>query len=304
MRESELHAHIASRSIGLDAGGGCEVIAGPGDDCAIVRSSNGSTSFLTVDQLVEGRHFEPATPVDLIARKSIARSVSDIAAMGGTPAWALASGTLCKDYPHSNELFDAMSRWAKHWGCPLVGGDIATHAKTDSPMVLSVTIGGVIDAGHTPILRSGAKPGDLIYISGPIGASFETGHHLRFDPRIELGRWASREGSGVHAMMDLSDGLGRDCDRIAKASQVCIEISAADVPIHHSCEGWKRAFSDGEDYELILSIDPHADLPPTSPLLIGPIGVVRVPKRKESAGAIIVAPDGHAHGGQELGWDH
>ena len=140
MRESELHAHIAARSIGLVAGGGYEIVVGPGDDCAVLRSPKGEISLLTVDQLVEGRHFTPETSIDLIARKAIARSVSDIAAMGGTPVWSLASGTLPKDYRHANELFDAMSRWAKHWQCPLVGGDIASHNDPNHPLTISVTV--------------------------------------------------------------------------------------------------------------------------------------------------------------------
>ncbi len=304
MRESQLHSHIAARSVGLVGGGGCEVVVGPGDDCAVMRSSQGDLSLLTVDQLVEGRHFETGTAIDLIARKAVARSVSDIAAMGGTPAWALATGTLPRDYPHADELFDAMSKWAKHWQCPLIGGDIATHREPDHPLTLGVTVGGVMDEGHTPVLRSGAQPGDLIYLTGQIGGSFASGWHQLFEPRIEAGRRASEAGSSVHAMMDLSDGLGRDCDRIAKASGVVIEIDAAELPISHRCDDWRQAVSEGEDYELVMCVDPGVLVPQTSPLLIGSVGLVRACARREKPGAVIVDPHGQRHDGQDLGWDH
>ena len=125
MDEHTLHQHIYERSQELSLGGDAQVLTGPGDDCAVIQSSSGGISLLTVDQLVEDRHFERDTDIDLIARKAIARSVSDIAAMGGVPSWSLGTGVLPKDYPHANELFDAMHKWAQHWNCPLIGGDTA-----------------------------------------------------------------------------------------------------------------------------------------------------------------------------------
>ncbi|MEZ6164121.1 MAG: thiamine-phosphate kinase [Phycisphaerales bacterium] len=190
MDESRLHDHIYARSGSLSLTNG-ELLVGPGDDCAVLRTPSGDLQLLTVDQLVEGRHFEPGTDLDLIARKAIARSVSDIAAMGGQPAWALATGVLPQGYAHADALFDAMHRWGNHWHCPLVGGDIASHASPDHPLTLTVTVGGTMPLGSMPVLRSGAKPGDLLYVTGQIGGSFESGWHLRFEPRVEVGQWAS-----------------------------------------------------------------------------------------------------------------
>lgn len=298
MRESELHRHIRDRSSGLTLLNGYTSIVGPGDDCAVLENASGEILLLTVDQLVEGRHFESDTAIDLIARKAVARSVSDIAAMGGVPAWALGTGVLPKGYAHSNELFDAMHKWAQHWGCPLVGGDIAAHDSSDHPLTLSVTIGGVMEEGHHPVLRSGAKPGDLVYVSGTIGGSFDSGWHLLFEPRWIIGADASRRGSGVHAMIDLSDGLGRDADRIAQASGLSIELDATRLPINHRCSDWREACAEGEDYELLLCVDPDADRPNN---VQGPIGVC---VESDSHGAVIIDAYGKRHRAADLGWDH
>ncbi|MCA9304137.1 MAG: thiamine-monophosphate kinase [Phycisphaerales bacterium] len=298
MRESELHQHIANRSRGLSLLNGYRSVVGPGDDCAVLKNASGEILLLTVDQLVEGRHFETGTDIDLIARKAVARSVSDIAAMGGVPVWSLGTGVLPKGFGHGNELFDAMHKWANHWGCPLVGGDIASHTDPEHPLTLSVTIGGIMEEGHAPVLRSGAKPGDLVYVTGSIGGSFESGWHLLFEPRWVIGADASRPGSGVHAMMDLSDGLGRDADRIARASGVMIEFDATRLPINHRCADWRAACGEGEDYELLLCIHPDTD-PPAG--VQGPIGVCIA---SDSPGAVIIDAYGKRHSASEMGWDH
>lgn len=297
MHESALLAHIAARSTGLVAGGGWSVVHGPGDDCAVMRTANGETVLLTVDQLVAGRHFEHGTDLDLIARKAIARSVSDIAAMGGRPAWGLATGVLPRGYTHADALFDAMARWARHWSCPLVGGDIAAHASPDHPLTLTVTVGGSMPDGVAPVLRSGARPGDTLWLTGPIGGSFPSGRHLTFEPRVELGQAAA--SAGATAMIDLSDGLGRDSDRIARASGVAIEIDAAAVPLHPGVPDWRAGISDGEDYELLIA--GPADLGARVPGLLGPMG--RVTDPDGSPGAWILA-DAKRHDASAMGWDH
>lgn len=306
MNESQLHEHIYTRSSGLAQLSSGEVLVGPGDDCAVIRSASGEVSLLTVDQLVEGRHFESGTDLDLIARKSIARSVSDIAAMGGTPTWSLATGVLPKDYPHANELFDAMSKWAQHWNCPIIGGDIASHSSTDHPLTLTVTVGGSMRDGASPVLRSGAHAGDQLHLTGQVGGSFESGWHLLFEPRLSAGHWAStnHHQGRVHAMMDLSDGLGRDADRIAKASGLIIEIEASKLPINHRCKDWRQAVSEGEDYELLMCIAPTTAVPKLDPPMHGPIGVCRACEAGEQPGAVIIDPHGTRHDASSLGWDH
>lgn len=299
MRESELLDHIQARSVGLVPGAGWRVVIGPGDDAAVLETGAGETVLLTVDQLVEGRHFLPDTPLDLIARKAVARSVSDIAAMGAAPAWALATGVLPKGYQDADALFDAMARWAAHWRCPLVGGDIASHGAADHPLTLTVTVGGSLPAGHRPVLRSGARPGDGLWLTGRIGEAFSSGRHLSFEPRIEQGLLASRSGSGVHAMIDLSDGLGRDADRVARASGVVLEIDASSLPLQPGTPHWRAGVSGGEDHELLLVSAGTPDIPG----LLGPIGRVRALTPGEAAGAFVMDA-GTTHPARELGWDH
>ena len=299
MQESQLHEHIYARSAGLKPGAGWRAVVGPGDDCAVLAAPGGETLILTVDQLVEGRHYAPGTPLDLIARKAVARSVSDIAAMGAAPAWALATGLLPKGYAHADELFDAMARWAAHWHCPLVGGDIASHASPDHPLTLTVTIGGSMPPGHTPLLRSGAKPGDQLWLTGPVGGSLASARHLTFEPRLEQGLLASRDASGVTAMIDLSDGVGRDADRVARASGVIIEIDAAVLPLHPGVPDWRAGASDGEDHELLLTAASRPDIPG----LLGPIGRVRAAASDKAPGAVFIDGD-HRHPARDLGWDH
>lgn len=343
MNESDLLAHIFTLSGGINAGAG-DVLVGPGDDCAVVSTPSGDALLLTVDQLVEGRHFETGTPIDLIARKAVARSISDIAAMGGEPCWGLATGLLPDGYQHGRELSEALHKWGNHWHCPIVGGDIAFGP---GPLSITVTVVGRMQEpqasapGQTasqpvppsspredretgtqthgsenrattraisPILRSGARAGDELWLTGQVGGSFDSGWHLRFEPRLAAGHAAARSGR-VHAMIDLSDGLGRDASRIAVASNMRLMIDAAKLPVSHRARDWAQAAGEGEDYELLMAIHPrHPEItdPPLAldPPLHGPIGIVRPCEPGEKPGATIIDPYGKPHDAESLGWDH
>lgn len=292
MNESTLLTLIESRSRGLSLSG-ATLLVGPGDDAAILRTPGGDVLALTVDQLIEGRHYTPGTPLDLIARKAIARSVSDAAAMGARPVWALATGLLPRGFALGDELFAAMSKWAVHFGCPLIGGDIATGP---GPLALTVTVCGTIEPDHEPKLRSGAQAGDEIWLTGPVGNAFHSGWHLAFEPRTDIGRKASA-CAGVHAMIDLSDGLGRDAARIGQASGVALEIDASKIPLRAGATDWKQAAADGEDYELLIT---GKDLATALPGLLGPIGVVATAQ----PGAVIIDAAGTRHDATNLGWNH
>lgn len=317
MNESDLLAHIQKRSANLAAAFG-QVVVGPGDDCAVIRTPRGDDILLTVDHLVEGRHFEPGTPIDLIARKAIARSVSDIAAMGGTPAWGLATGCLPHGYPHGNELFEAMHKWANHWGCPLVGGDIST---SDGPMVLTVTVGGVMStatpqewlgdpayglvepASVRPVLRSGARPGDAVMVTGTIGGAVRSGRHLSFEPRLREGQLAAWDYFKVGAMIDVSDGLGRDGARIARASGVVLELNATRIPISPNSPTWADAVREGEDYELLMTGINAGPMWGCSGEVTG-IGRVRACEPDESPAVWVTDAYGKRHDVTNWGWDH
>jgi thiamine-monophosphate kinase len=302
MRESELLSHIYARSAALRERFP-QVIAGPGHDCAAV-DVGGRAVLLKVDQLVAARHYrEPGTPIDLIARKAVARSVSDVAAAGGSPLAALAAATLPAGYPDSNALFDAMARWASHFGCPLVGGDIAS-SPAGSAAVLSVSVVGVPHSVRGPVLRSGARPGDHLYVSGRLGGSFEAstglGRHLTFEPRLAEARWlCDTLGAGLHAMMDISDGLGRDAGRLAAASGVGVRIEASAIPRGPGVLDWRRAASDGEDYELLFAAP--AGVPGVCP--VTGTQITRIGEVVEGAGCVIV-DGGREVDASTMGWEH
>lgn len=333
MRESELLSHIYERSRGLIAPG-AKVIVGPGDDCAVVDVSvqtetnaaraNSSIAFanhllLKVDQVVEGRHFTSDAPIDLIARKAIARAISDIAAMGGSPMVSLCGAILPANYAHANELFDATARWAMHFGAPLVGGDISmltgnasstppqSPSKKQAPLILCVTIVGRVHATRGPVLRSAARAGDGVYLTGNLGNSFASGRHLTFEPRLCEGQWlCDTLGERLHAMMDISDGLGRDAGRLALASNASIEIDATAIPRSAGCPSWQHAASEGEDYELLFTAS--GDVPsvcPATGTTITRVGNVGSVIATESHGAGALIRDGsHVQKADDLGWDH
>lgn len=275
--ESDLHRSIYERTRDLPRRFP-HVLIGPGDDCAAIRADAQRPLLVTTDQLVEGRHFlpVPATSIDRIARKAIARSVSDIAAMGGSPSFALATGLLPPQWPHAQELCERLQFWSEHFHCPLVGGDIATYSRTTEvsvhqPLVLTTTVAGLAHPWRGPVTRSGARPGDLVYITGRVGGSLQSGRHLTFSPRVrESQALCDSMGPALHAMIDVSDGVGIDAARIAEASGVRIELDLDALPLHERDErltasprreAMLSAVRDGEDYELLFVAGPDAPRP-------------------------------------------
>lgn len=344
MRESDLLHHISRRSADLSAEFP-QVLVGPGDDCAVVHTPSGDHFLLTTDQLVEGRHFTAPSAhgwrkdgeyplcctregyLDLIARKAVARSVSDIAAMGGTPFSALATACLPPGFPQdaADHLFDGMHKWASHWKCPLVGGDIASFAKEmPGPMVLTTTVVGLPHAKRGPVLRSSAKADDDVYVTGVLGGSFASNHHMIFEPRLEEARalldaGAKSGGLVIGSMMDLSDGLGRDAARIGRASVRVLELDAARLPMREGVGDWRQAAGEGEDYELLFTAwTPSNDPRPFEVCGTRVTSIGRVLGRDDGAGpeyenvrhvfrtggAIIRTPEGTWTDAEGLGWEH
>lgn len=304
--ESELLAHIAERSRGIVSGSGRgTVVIGPGDDCAVLALPG--LTLATVDHLVEGRHYETGTALDLIARKAVARSVSDIAAMGGEPRCGLATGCLREDFAAvpggGDELFDRMAHWAEHFGCPLAGGDIAytAPAREGGVNVLTVTVLGAAHPVRGPVERRTAREGDLVCVTGSFGGSFRSGRHLTFEPRVREAReLCDLLGVRLTAMIDVSDGLGRDAARVAAASRVRIEIDGWKVPRARGVGGWVRAVSDGEDYELLFTVEPGATLPRG----VAGTEVTVIGRVTRGAGCVVMDESGAAHDASRMGWDH
>lgn len=291
---SKVYEHNAA----LDA----RVVVPPGDDMAVVRL-DGADVLAAVDQIVEGRHFTlESTPLELIGRKAITRNLSDIAAMAARPVASLAAVVLPREWSEARamELFEAMRATAARYDCPLVGGDISI---ADAPLMCSVTV--LARPGpRGAILRGGAKVGDAVYVSGSLGGSVEPdgrGRHLTFEPRVELAL-ALSERFDLHAMIDISDGLGRDAGHIAEMSRVQIVIDAGRVPCSPGC-AWRRAMSDGEDYELCFTLAADERVPAE---LCGTrltrIGIVR--ERRDGAPTVIVRESGRESDATQLGWEH
>lgn len=296
MRELQLLQRIASRSADLPIDFP-SVIVGPGDDCAVIAPHD-HPLVLTTDHLVQHRHFDDDLPIELIARKAVLRSLSDIAAMAAEPAWALATALLPVGYAHADELFDHMARFARQFGCPLVGGDIATLPKgVQGPMSLTVTIGG---HAAEPLLRSTARPGDLVYVTGALGGSLMNQRHAKAMPRIAEARTIA-DSATIHAMIDLSDGLGLDAARIARASNVRIELDARLIPIHPDADGLDAAIADGEDYELLFTAPSEAPIPNA----IGDTPITQIGRVIEGAPATILnTPDGDQRDISDKGFEH
>lgn len=307
MREFDLLQHVYAANVQL-ADSGRHVVIPPGDDMAMVELA-GNRVLAAVDQLVAGRHFNiEQTPLHLVGRKAVTRSLSDIAAMAAQPVATLAAVTLPPDFgeDRAHALFDAMRETAAQYMCPLIGGDIAFHTDRSHPLVCAVTVFAEPTA-YPPITRAGAQPGDAVYVTGALGGSVEQdgmGRHLTFEPRInEALELASILKDDLHAMIDISDGLGRDAMHIAEQSHVAIELDAERIPAAPGLD-WRRVVSDGEDYELCFTLSKTAALPER----IGAIAVTRIghiaalaPGESPRCG---VTDGGELIDVSELGWQH
>ena len=232
-----------------------DLVIPPGDDCAGFRSADGGILLIAVDQVVEGRHFLDDGPFTAspqqVGRKLLARNLSDIAAMGGTPLYCLSSVALGSrhDTAWLDRFFDGMLELCRRWETHLIGGDLARGAERT---VASLTIVG--RAGERQALRrSGARAGDGFWATGVFGRSFPTGHHLDFAPRIEEGRWLA-ERELAQAMIDVSDGLLIDAGRLCRASGVGLFLDAGAVPRRTIDATLAEALTDGEDYELLFAV--------------------------------------------------
>jgi thiamine-monophosphate kinase len=228
-----------------------EVLVGPGDDCAVVQVEGSPLcSLLKADSVVEGVHFLSGEKMQRVGWKAMCRAVSDIAAMGGRPRHALVTIAASPLTPleELRELYRGLAKAASTYGVSVVGGETG---KTLGALVCSVFLTGVVERSRC-LLRSGGRPGDRLYVTGRLGGSLQSGRHLDFEPRLEEACWLA-ERRCVSAMMDISDGLGADAPRMARASGCGLKIDPALVPCHPGC-GVREAFNDGEDFELLLAV--------------------------------------------------
>lgn len=237
-----------------------EVPLGIGDDASLLETPANSQWVTTVDVLTEGRHFTSETSLKLVGRKSLAVNISDIAAMGARPVAAFVGLVLPQKQCRRDRetLYEGLFEIANEFGIVIAGGDTNSW---DGPLVVSVTLMGLVEQGQG-VLRSGASPGDRIYVTGALGGSLESGRHLSFMPRVNEAQVLRREFR-VTAMMDLSDGLASDLRHLARHSGVGVLLRADCIPIHSDVstelsetERLRHAFNDGEDFELLFTLRP------------------------------------------------
>lgn len=226
------------------------VILGTGDDCAIVRlPRQKNLQLLKTDCIVEGIHFSPTTSPSLVGWKALARPLSDFAAMSGVPRFALVTLIVPAErtFAWTKGLYRGLKKTAQTFGVTIVGGETSNIR---GPAVISVSVAGFVEANRW-VGRSGGKAGDELFVTGRLGGSLRK-RHLTFRPRIEESRWLTKHFS-IHAMMDLSDGLGADLPRLARASKVGFEVNEEAIPRHSGCS-LRQALGDGEDYELLFAV--------------------------------------------------
>jgi thiamine-monophosphate kinase len=237
------------------------VVAGAGDDCAVLDLGvPGKLILFKTDAVVEGIHFTPETPPEKIGHKALARCLSDIAAMAGTPTAALVTIALPQDFDAGfvAKIYEGMSALAEKFSVAIVGGETTTNPER---MLISVALLGMVERGKQT-MRSGARAGDAIFVTGELGGSL-AGKHLDFEPRIVEARWLA-ENFHIHAMLDLSDGLAGDLRHVVKASGVGAEILKSALPVSREAKLRARgdaqkpaalaALTDGEDFELLFTV--------------------------------------------------
>ncbi|HUT34768.1 MAG TPA: thiamine-phosphate kinase [Planctomycetota bacterium] len=283
------------------------VLVGIGDDAALVRNRS-ATTLLATDMLIQGVHFDlaSASPRE-VGWKALARNVSDIAAMGGQSTVAVAAAALPRGFAERDAqgIIHGLLDCADAFHIHLVGGDLAA---TQGPLVLTVTLLGDL-AGRAPVLRSGARPGDAVLVTGALGGSL-LGKHLRFRPRQAEGLLLA-ERYTPHAMIDISDGLARDLHHILEESRVGATLWADRIPVSDDAgraalasgrSPLDHALGDGEDYELLFTLDEPtaARLLADQPLevSVARIGVIT------PSGATLVLPDGTERPLEPAGWEH
>ena len=300
------------------------VALGVGDDAALFWPRPGREIILTCDWFLEGLHFlREKHPPHAVGWKCLARAVSDVAAMGGTPRCFLLSLALPK--MHTGKWLDmflgGLRRASRKFQCPLAGGDTTRR----NEILINVTVVGEVRAGSA-VLRSGARADDILYVSGRLGeaelglrimrqskgpASKKnplTRKHLYPEPRLALGQWLVKKGLAT-AIMDLSDGLSSDLPRLCAASAVGARLEKVKIPqvqttelaLKHGYDPLQLALHGGDDYELLFTVPPRkTKLLPKSfrGVRLTPIG--KITRKRE---LLVLEENGRARQLLPGGWD-
>jgi thiamine-monophosphate kinase len=298
------------------SGAGPEVVVGPGDDAAVLARPVGEL-LITTDLLVDGVHFERSlTSARDLGYKAIVVSLSDVAAMAGSPRAAVCALTISgePDVAWTMELLGGMREACDEHALWLVGGDLSRGETTS----IAVTVTGEVAPGRA-VLRSGAKPGDRLVVTGSLGGSAaglrvskdrhtwsqdeRDAIHRHFRPSARVPEAAVLARLGATAMLDVSDGLALDLTRLAVASGVGVRLMLAEVPVHPAAI-LEDALGGGEDYELLAAL-PDGTVDGARDALADELGVplTEIGMVTED-GLLAVAADGSESPLHPTGWDH
>jgi len=288
---------------------------GIGDDCAVLRIPSGHELLVTTDFTLEDVHFRREWhPADSVGHRCLARGLSDIAAMGGTPHSAFLSLALPEELPQKwvDDFIRGFLKLARRYSVTLAGGDTA---QSPDGILADIIVVGRVPAGKA-VLRSGARAGDIIYVSGTLGASvaalqeLRSGkklrpsahpHHFYPDPRIALGRYL-REKKLASAMIDTSDGLSTDLRHICDESNVGAIVEAAALPTIGGSDALQLALHGGEDYELLFTVSPASAN--KIPAKIAGIPITRIGAITRNRQLKLLSPDGKSQPLPPGGWQH
>jgi len=284
------------------------VITDIGDDMAVLETG-GRTVLITTDMLMDGVHFDlqQVTP-EQAGYKAMVCSLSDCAAMAAVPWVAVVAAALPKEWSMAaaQRLYGGLEKAAVEYQCPIVGGDTTSW---DKPLAVDVTMLARPGKGK-PVLRSGARVGDAILVTGELGGSLG-GRHVTFSPRVTEAQLLA-ELVELHAMIDISDGLSRDMDHICQESKVAAELEAEGIPIskagRESTKPLEAALHDGEDFELLFCVDGkeaeklRQEWPKRSDVRLSRIG--RIVAAQEDQRLFLRASDGTMEPLMVKGWEH
>lgn len=225
------------------------VVKGIGDDAAVIKISKDKYLLNTSDMLIEGRHFRRTDSLYDIGHKAMSCSLSDIAAMGGEPSFALVSLGIPKRFRLKDikSLFTGLKKSAERFAVNIVGGDTNASEK----LIIDISMTGFIKPQNL-VLRSNAKVGDYIFVTGSLGGSIYR-KHLKFSPRVKEALYLTNKFK-LHSMIDISDGLTLDLWRILKASNVGAVIFQDLIPKSKDAKNLDQALYMGEDFELLFTV--------------------------------------------------
>lgn len=300
---------------------------GIGDDCALIGVKTGEEITITTDLSIAGRHFRADWhPPEAIGHRTLARGLSDSAAMGARPVAAFLSLGLPRELTVKrgrtaawiDRFLDGFLALAAKHDTPLAGGDLA-----ESPLaVADIVLIGAVPRGKA-LLRSGARPGDRIYVTGNLGGAAAglgwlqrmkstsaallkrnaelLAPHLWPQPRIRQGLWLRKRGAAT-AAIDISDGLSTDLDHICAESQVAAEVDASSLPLHRAAT-LEQALNGGEDYELLFTAPAHVRMP--GRIAGVPVTCIgKIVKRRTGQARVILARATGRHPLVQQGWQH